>query len=68
VPRCYINLTKPGKSGFLGTLMGMTQNIDFTKSTDQMILADCDKTVKEFVAKLGWENEWDKIKNEEMEL
>jgi len=66
VPRCFINLTPPGKTGLLGTIMGMGKNINFSRETDQIVLADCDKTVNQLVAQLGWEAEFNSLKNEEM--
>ena len=48
--------------------MGMGQNIDFSRETDQIFQQDCDQTVKFMVEKLGWEEDWRKIKNEEMFL
>jgi len=46
--------------------MGMGKNINFSRDTDQIILADCDRTVNQMVNQLGWEAEFRSIKNEEM--
>lgn len=68
VPRIFINLTKPGKTGVLGTIMGMGKNIDFSRPTDHMILDYCDKTVVDIVKQLGWEKEWEEITTKELFL
>jgi len=68
VPRIFINLTKPGKTGVLGTIMGMGKNIDFSRQTDHMILDYCDKAVVDIVKQLGWEKEWEEITTKELFL
>ena len=68
VPRIFINLTKPGKTGVLGTIMGMGKNIDFSRPTDHMILDYCDKAVVDIVKQLGWEKEWEEITTKELFL
>ena len=62
VPRCYINLTKPGKTGtLLGWLMTMGANVDFSRETDLVLLGDCDDTVRQLADKLDWRQELENI-------
>ena len=62
VPRCYINLTKPGKTGtLLGWLMTMGANVDFSRETDLVLLGDCDDTVRQLADRLDWREELENI-------
>ena len=48
--------------------MGMGANIDFTRSTDKIILQDCDDTVRQIVDKLSWETDFAAIPKNSMKL
>ena len=62
VPRVYINLTKPGKTGtMLGWLMTMGANVDFSRETDLVMLGDCDDTVRKLADQLDWREELENI-------
>ena len=62
VPRCYINLTKPGNTGtMLGWLMNMGANVDFSRDTDLVLLGDCDNTVRKLADKVDWKEDLEKI-------
>lgn len=68
VPRVYINMTKPGSSGSLvGWFLNMTANVDFTRSSDLLLLGDCDKTVSSICDKLGWKEGLDKVEVQNLE-
>lgn len=63
VPRVYINLSKPGAAGgILGWFLGMGRSIKFDEPKDLILLADCDKTVRDICDRVGWSEEIDKIK------
>ncbi|CAG5111203.1 Oidioi.mRNA.OKI2018_I69.chr2.g5533.t1.cds [Oikopleura dioica] len=68
VPRLFINRTKPGKAGLLGSLMGLGADIDFKRSKDQLLLQDCDETVHQIVEKLSWESDFAAIPKNSMKL
>ena len=62
VPRCYINLTKPGNTGtVLGWLMNMGANVDFSRDTDLVLLGDCDDTVRKLADQVDWREDLEKI-------
>lgn len=45
VPRMYINKSKPGSTGFIGWMFGLSASIKFSGKRDLIIQDDCDKTV-----------------------
>jgi len=68
IPRVYINMTKPGSSGsMLGWFLSMTANVDFSRSSDLVLLGDCDKTVSSVCTKLNWKEELEKVEVQNLE-
>lgn len=53
---------------FKGSLMGMGADIDFKRSTDKIILQDCDDTVQQIVDKLSWKTNFAAIPKNSMKL
>ena len=56
------------KCFFKGSLMGMGADIDFKRSTDKIILQDCDDTVQQIVDKLSWKTNFAAIPKNSMKL
>eukprot|EP00092_Neocalanus_flemingeri_P074096 GFUD01091564.1.p1 GENE.GFUD01091564.1~~GFUD01091564.1.p1 ORF type:complete len:302 (-),score=92.77 GFUD01091564.1:160-1065(-) len=68
VPRVYINMTKPGSSGsMLGWFLNLAANVDFTRSSDMVMLGDCDQTVQGICNKLDWKEQLDKVEVNNLE-
>lgn len=68
VPRVYINMTKPGSSGsMLGWFLNLAANVDFTRTSDLVILGDCDQTVENICIKNDWKEELDRIEVNNLE-
>lgn len=68
VPRCYINKTKPGASGtLLGWALNMTARIDFSRSSDLVLLGDADETVTRLSSAAGWGEELASVEVETLE-
>lgn len=68
VPRVYINLSSPGNAGLLGKVMGLGQNIDFSRETDLICKEKCDEITSKMVQISGWSSDFDRIKNQTMNL
>lgn len=55
VPRVYINKTKPGAAGgLIPWFMGLKADVNFDRSSDTIILDDCDKTVEMICNETNW--------------
>jgi hypothetical protein len=62
VPRVYINKTKPGAAGgLIPWFMGLKADVNFDRSSDTIILDDCDKTVEMICKETNWTEDLDKI-------
>lgn len=68
VPRVYINLSKPGSAGLLGKIMGLGQNIDFSRDNDIIIQEKCDEVSSKIVKMSGWESDFAQIQNQTLKL
>ena len=51
----------------VGWFLNMTANVDFTRSSDMLLLGDCDKTVNSICDKLGWKEGLDKVEVQNLE-
>ena len=46
VPRVFVNLTRPGSTGFVGWVMGLGRSVKFDEPDDLILLGDCDQQVR----------------------
>ena len=51
----------------VGWFLNLAANVDFSRTSDMVLLGDCDKTVQSISNKLGWKEELDKVEVNNLE-
>ena len=51
----------------VGWFLNMAANVDFSRSSDMVLLGDCDKTVQSVCSRLGWKDDLDKVEVNNLE-
>ena len=51
----------------VGWFLNLAASVDFGRSSDMVLLGDCDKTVQSISNKLGWKEELDKVEVNNLE-
>ena len=51
----------------LGWFLNLAANVDFSRSSDMVLLGDCDKTVQGICNKLDWKEELDQVEVNNLE-